>query len=115
MIEYAYFDEIVKGNSREMVETLAKIKKFFDAKVITEFAYTSGRTSFFATREPIPVAVKVFGDIGEAKFQALILLKKLGFVRKDAIDLEDAFRFAEKIERMPMEEFLKELRKLKVE
>lgn len=52
-----------------MVETLAKIKKFFDAKVITEFAYTSGRTSFFATREPIPVAVKVLETLERQSFR----------------------------------------------
>jgi hypothetical protein len=38
MMEYAYFDGFFKGNSKEMVESLAKLKKFFDANVLMEFA-----------------------------------------------------------------------------
>ena len=37
-MEYAYFDGFFKGNSKEMVESLAKLKKFFDANVLMEFA-----------------------------------------------------------------------------
>ncbi|MEM0022144.1 MAG: hypothetical protein QXM23_04615 [Archaeoglobaceae archaeon] len=112
MIEYAYFEEIAKGNSREMVEAIRKIKKFFDSGIITEFAYSSGSKSFFAIREPIFVAVKVEGDIGEAKFQALKLLKNLGYVKKEVYDFEELFKFAEKLEHMSVEELIKEIKKL---
>lgn len=112
-MEYAYFDGFFKGNSKEMVESLAKLKKFFDANVLMEFAYTSNNISVFATKEPVLLIVKVSGDIGEARFQALSLLKNLGFVRKETINFEDAFRLAEKIEKMSVENLLRELRKLK--
>ncbi|MFN3384431.1 MAG: hypothetical protein ACK401_06000 [Archaeoglobaceae archaeon] len=112
MIEYAYFEDIVKGNSREMVEIVKKLKKFFDSGVITELAYSSGKKSFFVIREPILVAVKVNGDIGEAKFQALKLLKSLGYVKKDVYDFEDLFKFAEKVEHMSVEELIREIKRL---
>lgn len=113
MVEYAYFDRGINGNSNEIVEYLIRMKKFFDSGVITEIGFTSGNTSLFAIREPIPLAVKVKGDIGEARFQALKLLKDLGYVRKDVYNLEEIFKFIERIEKMPLEEFLKEIRKLK--
>lgn len=112
MIEYAYFEDIAKGNSREMVEIIKRIKRFFDSGVITEIAYSSGKKSFFAVCEPIVVAVRVDGDIGEAKFQALKLLKNLGYVKKEFYDFEELFRFAEKVERMSVEELVKEIKKL---
>lgn len=112
MIEYAYYEEIAKGNSREMVEIVKKIKKFFDSGIITELAYSSKGKSFFAIREPIFVAVRVAGDIGEAKFQALKLLKNLGYVKKEVYDFEDLFRFAEKIEHMSVEELVREIKRL---
>lgn len=112
MIEYAYFEEIAKGNSREMVELIKKIKKFFDAGIITELAFSSGNKSLFAVCEPIPVAVRVLGDVGEAKFQALKLLKNLGYVKKDVHDFEELFKFAEKIEHMSAEDLIREIKKL---
>lgn len=113
MSEYAYYDGAIKGNSREVVEYLSKIKKFFDAGIISELAFTSGSNSYFAVREPIPVTVKVQGDIGEARFQALKLLKDLGYVSKEVYNLEEVFKFVEKIDKMPLEEFLREIRKLR--
>ncbi|MCS7143765.1 MAG: hypothetical protein NZ879_01950 [Archaeoglobaceae archaeon] len=113
MSEYAYFDGTIKGNSREIVEYLAKLKKFFDAGVVTELAFTTGSSSYFAVREPIPVAVKVQGDIGEARFQALKLLKELGYVSKEVYNLEEVFKFVEKIDKMPLEDFLREMRRLR--
>lgn len=115
MFEYAYFSETIRGNSREIVEYLAKIKKFFDAGILTELAFTSGSTSFFSVREPIPVAVKVQGDLGEAKFQALKLLKDLGYISREVYNFEEIFKFVEKIEKMPLEEFLREIKRLRAQ
>lgn len=112
MIEYAYFEEIAKGNSREMVEKISRIKKFFDSGIITELAFSSGDKSTFVVREPILVAVKVVGDIGEAKFQALKLLKDLGYVKKEVYDFEELFKLAEKVEQMSVEELIREIKRL---
>ena len=113
MYEYAYFDGFVKGNSRELVEFLSKFKKLFETGIVTELGFTSSGSSFFAVREPIPLAVRVQGNIGEAKFQALKLLKDLGYVSKEVLNFEEVFKFAEKIEQMPLEEFLKEIKKIR--
>lgn len=113
MFEYAYFDEVIKGNSKELVEYLAKIKKFFDSGILSELAYTAENFSYFAVREPLMLAVKVRGDIGEARFQALKLLKDLGYVSKEVYNLEEVFRFVEKIDKMPLEEFLREMKRLR--
>ncbi|MEM2727097.1 MAG: hypothetical protein QXV61_02440 [Archaeoglobaceae archaeon] len=113
MSEYAYFDGTIKGNSRELVEYLNKIKKFFEAGIISELAFTSGGNSYLAVREPLLLAVKVQGDIGEARFQALKLLKDLGYVSKEVYNLEEVFKFVEKIDKMPLEEFLREIRRLR--
>lgn len=113
MGEYAYFDGIVKGNSREMIEYFEKIKRLFDAGILAEIAFFNGKNSFFAAKEPIPVAVRVEGDIGEAKFQALKLLKDLGYVSKEVWNFEEVFQFVEKIEKMPLEDFLREVKKLR--
>lgn len=113
MTEYAYFEEIVKGNSEELIDYLRKMKKFFDAGVITEIAFTSENKSLFAVREPVPLAVKVQGDIGEARFHASKLLKDLGYVSKDVYNLEEIFKIIERIEKMPLEEFLREVRRLR--
>jgi len=48
MMEYAYFDGFFKGNSKEMVESLAKLKKFFDANVLMEFALQLKASPFSA-------------------------------------------------------------------
>ncbi|MCX8172934.1 MAG: hypothetical protein N3D09_04925 [Archaeoglobaceae archaeon] len=113
MIEYAYFDEAIKGNSKEMVEYLSTLKKFFDAGIISEFAFTNGETSYFGTRDPIRIVVRVQGDIGEAKFQALKLLRELGYGGKETYNLDEIFKFVEKIDKMPLEEFLREIRRLR--
>ncbi|MCQ4153786.1 MAG: hypothetical protein NOM71_05975 [Archaeoglobi archaeon] len=113
MFEYAYFKENLMGNSKEMVEFLSKFRKFFEAGIVRELAFTSGGLSFFAVREPILLAVRAQGDIGDAKFHALKLLKELGYVDKEAYNLEEVFKFVEKIEQMPLEEFLKEMKRLR--
>lgn len=113
MYEYAYFEDTIKGNNKELVEFLSRFRKFFEAGIVTELAFTSGKTSFFAAREPILFAVRVSGDIGEAKFQALKLLRDLGYVSKETYNLEEVFKFVEKIEQMPLEEFLREIRRLR--
>ena len=113
MFEYAYFKESLKGNSKEMVEFLSKFRKFFETGIVRELAFTSSNFSFFAVREPILLAVRVQGDIGEAKFQALKLLKELGYVGKETYNLDEVFKLVEKIEQMPLEEFLKEIRRLR--
>jgi len=113
VFEYAYLQDSVKGNSREMVEFLTRFRRFFESGIVAELAFTAGGISFFAVREPILLAVKVEGDIGEAKFQALKLLKDLGYVSREAFNLEEVFKFVEKIEKMPLEEFLREIRRLR--
>lgn len=113
MFEYAYFDEVVKGNSKDLVEFLSKFRNFFENGIFTELAYTCGNNSFFAAREPVLLAVRVQGDIGEAKFQALKLLKDLGYVSKEVLNFEEVFKIVEKLEQMPLEEFLREIRKIR--
>jgi hypothetical protein len=113
MFEYAYIEDLVKGNSRDLVEFLSRFRKFFESGIISEIAYTSGGISFFAIREPILLAIRVRGGIGEAKFQALKLLKDLGYVSKEILNFEEIFKFVEKIDQMPLEEFLMEIRRLR--
>ncbi|WP_202319922.1 hypothetical protein [Archaeoglobus neptunius] len=108
--EYAYIvDGKVRGNSRIAGLYLMAVKEFVEKCDLEELAFSTDEYSAVLVRKPVLLFVKVGGDISEAKVQLRKILRKEGFIRNDS--LEDAFRLAEEIESLPIEEVLRRVKR----
>jgi len=107
-VEFAYIDGEIKGNSRVAISYLEAVKDFVLESEIREIAFKYGDFSGVLLKNPVPIFVRVMGDIPDAKIHARKILKKLGFAKRD--DLDNVLRFAEEIDKMPIEEVLRKLK-----
>lgn len=103
--EFAYIDGEIKGNSRVAISYLEAVKDVVLEGEIREIAFKYDNFSGVLLKNPIPIFVRVKGDIPDAKVHARKILKKLGFAKRD--DLDNVLKFAEEIDKMPVEEVLR--------
>jgi len=108
-VEFAYIYNGISGNSKIAESYLRAVYDLLTELGIEEVAFSTKDYSATLITKPIPVFVKVKGDIAAAKVEAKKILRRLGFYT-DA-NIEEAFRIAEKIEKMPIEEVVRMLRK----
>ena len=109
MVEYAYFDGKIRGNSRVAESYLNAVKDFVTEANVRELAFSAAGISAILLTEPVLVFVMVEGGIADAKLQARKVFRDLGFEKK--ADLDEIFEFAEKIEEMPIEEVIRRIGK----
>ncbi len=109
VVEYAYFDGGIKGNSKVAVTYLEVVKDFAVKSNVRELAFSSDNFSAILLTYPIVIFVRVQGDIADAKLHARKILRELGFEKK--VNLDEIFELAEKIEEMPIEEVVRRLSK----
>lgn len=107
-VEFAYFDEGIKGNSSFAISYLEAVKDIVVEHNISEVAFSSNGFSGILLKNPVLIFVKVRGEISEAKVHARKILKELGFIKKN--DLESILKFAEEIDKLPIEEVLKRIK-----
>ncbi|WP_456467950.1 hypothetical protein [Archaeoglobus sp.] len=107
--EFAYFDGEIKGNSKVAVSYLGAVKDFIVESNISELAFSSNGFSGVLLKEPILIFVRVKGDISDAKLCTRKILKEFGFVKSG--NLESILEFAEEIDKLPIEEVLKRMKR----
>ncbi|MET1124563.1 MAG: hypothetical protein ABWW66_04775 [Archaeoglobaceae archaeon] len=101
---YAYYDGMFKGNAKEAIEELKKLFEFMENSGVEEVAYERSETALFAVSKPI-LALVIAESLEEARVQLRKLLRELGYLKES--DLETAFRIAEEIDRLPIEEVVR--------
>ena len=109
VVEYAYFDGEVKGNSRVAMAYIEAVRELAVNAEVSELAFSSGEFSAILLTSPIVIFVMVKGSMADAKLQARKILREIGVERKTSLD--DIFELAEEIENLPIEEVIKKVGK----
>lgn len=90
VVEYAYFDGEVKGNSRVAMAYIEAVRELAVNAEVSELAFSSGEFSAILLTSPIVIFVMVKGSMADAKLQARKILREIG-VQREYFDNESCY------------------------